>query len=390
MIGQKGIPATIGGIERHVEELSACLVRRGIEVTVYTRAWYCRPSRRNWRGVKLIVLSSIRTKHLDAITHTFRATLHAMRSGADVLHYHGVGPALLSWLPRLFAPSKRVVVTFHCIDRRHEKWGIVARFFLTLGEFIACRAAHETIAVSRTLEHYAENLYRSRVRYIPNGVSAIGKPSRRLIAQMGLRPGGFILVVTRFVRHKGVHTVLRAWEKLSQLPSMSGYELVLVGGSAPGDSYIDEIRNFAGRLSRARLLGVKDGDQLASLYRYARVFVHASVSEGLPLVVLEAMSFGAPVLASDIPEHMELVGEHGWNFSADVPDGLARELRKLCVRGRRVKKMVRQTRSWAVKNFCWSKIAEETEDLYREILPSKGSPSTSVIRRYIGGPSLGK
>ncbi len=366
MIGQKGIPARIGGIERHVEELSARLARLGMEVTVYTRPWYTAPGKRKYRGVNLVSLPSIHTKYLDAITHTLAATIHAILSEADVIHYHGVGPALLAWLPRIFAPGKRVVVTFHCIDRRHEKWGFIGRAALAFGEIAACKFSHETIAVSRTLQHYAQNLYRSRVRYIPNGVSVIEEGSFATLRDLGLAPGGYLLVVTRFVRHKGVHTVLAAWEKIQDLPFTKKLELVLVGGASFTDSYADAIASYAGRLKRVRLLGVKEGRELASLYRYARLFVHASVSEGLPLVILEAMAHGAPVLASNIPEHMELVAEHGWHFRADDPSALAREIRN-ALRSRLPLARAKDAKRFVANNFSWDDIAKDTVSLYHNL-----------------------
>ncbi|MBP9748926.1 glycosyltransferase family 4 protein [Patescibacteria group bacterium] len=367
MIGQKGIPARMGGIERHVEELSTRLTAFGVRVTVYTRPWYTKPSLRRHQGVSLISLPSVHTKYFDAISHTFRATVHALRSDADVLHYHGVGPALLSWIPRLFAPSKRVVVTFHCIDRRHEKWGFLGRLVLGLGEIAACKFAHETIVVSRTLQHYVENLYRSTVRYVPNGVAAVERQSAQSVRAHGLEPGSYILVVTRFVRHKGVHTMLAAWERIQHLPSMRGMRLVLVGGTAFSDSYVEEIQAYAGKLERVHLLGVKEGDDLAALYQHARLFVHASVSEGLPIVVLEAMVNGTPVLASDIPEHMELVAEHGWSFAANNPQALAEQIRFVLKNRAQAETKAARARRFVLTRYHWDDIVKETGQLYESV-----------------------
>ena len=121
MIGQKGIPVRYGGIERHVQELSLKLNKLGHSVFVYTRPYYTNKNLKEFKGVNLISLPSIHTKHLDAISHTFLATLDALRKDYDIIHYHGVGPSLLSWIPRIFKPRVKVVVTFHCIDRRHKK-----------------------------------------------------------------------------------------------------------------------------------------------------------------------------------------------------------------------------------------------------------------------------
>ena len=134
MIGQKGLPAKFGGVERHVHELSVRLVKIGHKVTVYSRKWYTGGKDKKFAGVEIQHLPSIRTKHLDAITHSFLATLNAIKNKSDVIHYHGIGPSLVSWIPRLFAPRIKVITTFNSIDRKHEKWGLGARLILKLSE----------------------------------------------------------------------------------------------------------------------------------------------------------------------------------------------------------------------------------------------------------------
>jgi len=154
MIGQKGIPAKYGGIEQHVQELSLRLVQAGQKVTVYSRKWYTEEGNHDFHGINVEITPNIHTNHLDAISHTFASTLDAIIQKYDIIHYHGVGPALLSWIPRVFAPNIKVVTTFHCIDRQHQKWGFFAKLMLRIGERAACKFAHETITVSRSLPNY--------------------------------------------------------------------------------------------------------------------------------------------------------------------------------------------------------------------------------------------
>ena len=145
MIGQKGMPATYGGVEKHVHDLAVCLIKAGHQVTVYSRRWYTRDVLDIVDGVKVTHLPTLHTKHFDTIIHTFISTLHALFQDYDVIHYHGVGPALLAWIPRLFSPKIKVVITFHSIDRYHQKWGAIARFFLRLGEWSACLHAGDLL-----------------------------------------------------------------------------------------------------------------------------------------------------------------------------------------------------------------------------------------------------
>src|SRR3989344_910683 len=203
MIGQKGVPATSGGIERHVEELSVELAGRGHEVLVFCRSWYTRRSEREFlhRGIRCLTVPSLPSKHLDAITHTFLSIVRAAREGADVFHIHGVGPALLAWLPKLIRPHAAVVVTFHCIDRHHQKWSALARLMLHVGEWLSCRAPDATIAVSKTLHAYCRLSYAADTMYIPNGArlpDTVADASD--LARFGLEPTRYFLFCARLVR----------------------------------------------------------------------------------------------------------------------------------------------------------------------------------------------
>ncbi|MFA5047783.1 MAG: glycosyltransferase [Patescibacteria group bacterium] len=178
-IGQKGIPTKQGGIEKHVEELSTRLAQAGFDVTVYSRPHYTGQKQKVYfyKKVQIINLPSLVTKHLDAISHTFLASLHALFQNYNVIHYHGVGPSLMSFIPRIFNPRAKVIVTFHCIDRQHQKWGIFAKTMLGLGEWTACHFPHETIVVSQTLQNIAATALIARPLTCPmaSGPTPVGK-----------------------------------------------------------------------------------------------------------------------------------------------------------------------------------------------------------------------
>ena len=180
MIGQKGMPAIYGGVEKHVQDLASRLVLAGHKVIVYSRKWYTKKEDGEINGVTIKHLPSIHTKHLDTITHSLLATIHAIISGCDVIHYHGVGPSLISWIPRIFLPETRIITTAHCLDRYHQKWGWFARFMLRVGEWTAGKFSHTTIAVSKTIQNYYLNEYKKQTIFIPNGVK-ISKISLPLI-----------------------------------------------------------------------------------------------------------------------------------------------------------------------------------------------------------------
>lgn len=366
MIGQKGIPAKAGGIERHVEELSIELVNRGHDVLVYCRAWYTWPIQ-DYRGVKCIKAPTIATKHLDAIFHTFSSIIAAVREKVDIIHIHGVGPALLAWLPKLLRPQTKVIVTFHCIDRHHQKWNWFARMMLALGEQVACHAPDATIAVSKTLEAYCRMNYSVNTKYIPNGTQVpMVESDKSLLKPFKVEPQKYLMFCARLVKHKGAHVLVEAWKKVKLLrPDLAkNMKVVIVGGSAFTDEYVKSLTELAKSEPSIILTGTQTGDTLHALFSNCYAFVQPSESEGLPITVLEAMSYGKCVLSSDIPENMELTKDHGMTFRVGDANDFAQKIIMLLEAPENVAAVGSEARTHVAKYYDWKDIAETTEYLY--------------------------
>ncbi len=373
MIGQKGVPARSGGVEKHVDELSRRLGKQGHDVLVFCRAWYC-PASAPDDAVTRVFAPSIRSKHLDAISHTFFSIVKAAQMKTDVFHIHGVGPALLAWLPKLLRPSAKVVVTFHCVDRKHEKWGRFARLMLHLGERLACRAADQTITVSKTLTDYCHLAYGADTRYIPNGVTMPDAcVTANELARFDLAPRRYLLMVSRLVRHKGAHTLIAAWKQAREThpEAMAGLKLAIVGGGAFTDEYVHELTRMADGDDSIVLTGEQTGQPLKELFAHAYACVHPSTSEGLPIAILEEMSYGKCVLSSDIPENLELTQRHGMAFQTGDVDDLALHLAMLASAPAQVAHVGAEAARFVEEHYDWDEIALQTEMVYKQSrLPS--------------------
>jgi glycosyltransferase involved in cell wall biosynthesis len=388
MIGQKGIPTRFGGVERHVESLAVRLGGFGHDVTVYSRRWYAPSNPHFAPGVRVVVTPSIRTKHLDAITHTLTSTVHAIIGRADVIHYHGVGPALLAWLPRLFAPRTRVFVTFHSIDREHQKWGTFARFVLGLGERAACRFPHEVIAVSRGLQRYCLERYGCRARYLPNGV---GTPDadlgRETLARFGLRPNRYLVTSGRLIPVKGIHHLIMAYRRLKREGGHRDMKLVIIGGSSYSDDYVRRLHRLAGRDEDIVFTGFQQGRALGELVSNAYAAVHPSEVEGLSISVLEAMFYGKALLVSDIPGNLEAVGRHGVTFRSGNVTDLTRQLGWLIANPHAAQVIGDGAREHVLAHNDWDEIAEMTDRLYHDELdaPSRSGILPRIVALFILG-----
>ncbi len=376
MIGQKGIPTIYGGIERHVEELSIRLAAEGHDVSAYVRNWYTPLPLATYQGVKLLRAPTLHSKHLDAIVHTLTATIHALFQQPDIIHYHGVGPALLSFIPRLFAPKVKVVVTFHCIDRYHQKWGALARFLLKIGERAACLFPHQTISVSKTIQNYCFNEYRADTAYIPNGVGMPEKMGTDTLNQWGIKPNKYLLMVSRLVKHKGAHYLIDAWRRFKQnFPDIAAdYKLVIVGDSAFTDDYVAELKGTAADHKDIVLTGWLSGIELHQLYANTACLVHPSENEGLPLTVLQAMSYARPVLVSDIPEHQEIVRDKQFLFRSADAASLAEKIVRLISNQDLLKTSGEANQQLVTKEYHWDTISENIIAEYTKLVAKPTSP----------------
>ncbi len=376
MIGQKGIPfIRDGGVERHVEELAARLVSLGHEVYAYVRPRFIINGQKVYRGVNLISLPSIPTKNLDTITHTFLATINVLFKKVDIIHYHGVGPSTLAWIPRIFRPRTKVIVTFHSIDRFHKKWGRFARFYLGWGEWTATHFAHRTIAVSQSIKKYCREKFKKDVVYIPNGVSAEKSVGVREIKKLGLEEKSYILTVARLIKHKGIHYLIQAYRNLEKKFGTEGKnwpggkikKLVIVGAPSFTDDYSAYLNKLAEQSPNIIFTGFQTGEPLKQLFANACLYVHPSEAEGLSITILEAMSYGTCVLISNIPENLETIDHSGFSFETKDVNDLYEKLIYLFempeivrVRGERGKKFIEE-------NFNWDKIVLETEKVYKNL-----------------------
>ena len=370
-IGQKGIPAKFGGVERHVQELAINLAQMGHEVFVYARRNYTDNNLKEYRGVKIILLPSIPSKHLDAISHTLLATTHALFQKYDVVHFHSIGPTFLSFLVRFFGGKTKLVATYHCQDYYHQKWNWFARKCLQLGEWVTCKAPHQTIAVSKILTSFIKNEHETSPIYIPNGYSILRTSETKEIAKWGLEKNNYILSVSRLIKHKGIHYLISAFRDLEDRGLANGKKLVIVGDGFYTDNYVDYLKKLAQGRENIIFTGSQSGETLAELFENAYLFVQPSQSEGLSITLLEAMGYGKGILVSDIPENMEPISQTSFNFENGNAEDLAKKLESLLNHPEDVIKEGMRAQVVAEDKFNWKNITQKVEALYLKLVSQK-------------------
>ncbi len=368
-IGQRGVPATIGGIEHHVEEIGSRLVARGHEVTVYARANYTTSRVSEYRGMRVRYVPTAPTKHLEALVHSGLSTATAMLPGAqraDILHFHAIGPSVFTPLPR--ALSRRgVVLTVHGLDYERDKWGLGARTALRSAGWISAHVPHATITVSRNLSDFYLRRYGRVAHYIPNGVAApVFREPRRIRERFGLAGGDYALFLGRLVPEKAPDLLLRAFRTVD-----TSSRLVIAGGSSFTDRYVEELASLAARDPRVLMVGPVQGELLDELYSNAALFVLPSSLEGLALTLLEAASYRLPLLASDIPPNREVIGSDrpgGRLFPSGDQAALAGALAAMLGAGDEARADARLLGDRITREYDWDDATEATEAVYASVL----------------------
>ncbi len=374
MIGQKGIPATFGGIEHHVEMLSRELAGLGHEVTVFARRWYSPPRSAAPDGVRRVYVPTIRTKHLDAAVHSFLCALRTAAGRTDIVHFHAIGPGLFSPIPRLF--GKKVVTTIHRLDWAAEKWKTPAKRILKAGEWISTVAPHARIVVSRDLQDYLAARHGARSVHIPQGTMIPSPLPPRLIREkLGLAGGDYVLFMGRLSPEKRVEWLIRAFRSFAAgSEAAKGVRLVIAGGASATDRYAAGLHREAGGSKDIIFTGNVTGEMKDELLTNALLFVLPSSVEGLPIVLMETRNYGLACLASDIPPHREIIrdGDDGILFRADAFEDLTARLSALMADRPRLARIGAQARKRMEGHASWRDVAERTLEVYRGALAPRG------------------
>lgn len=368
MFGQKRVPSREGGVEIVVEELSRRMAAQGHRVTCYNRrghhvsgAQFDTRRLTEFEGVRLKSVWTLDKKGLAAMTSSLSAAILCAFSDADVVHIHAEGPAFMCWLPRLF--GKRVIVTVHGLDWQREKWkrGFASKY-IHAGEKVAVKLAHEIIVLSQNTKDYFMDTYGRETVFIPNGVNRPEiRPAQQITEAFGLQKDGYFLFLGRLVPEKGVHYLVDAF-----LRTNTDKKLVIAGGTSGTDDYIEQLKRKAAGDGRILFTGFVQGQILEELYSNAYTYVLPSDVEGMPLSLLEAMSYGNCCLTSTIPECTEVVEDHAAAFQkADVAD-LARMLQRLCDEPERVAGYQAAARDFICEKYNWDAVASQTMELYHE------------------------
>ncbi len=366
MIGQKRIPSREGGVEIVVEELSVRMATLGHSVTCYNRRGhhvsgkeYDGQKLKAYKGVRIKSAFTINGKGLAAVTSSFFASIKAAFGRYDVVHYHAEGPCFFMWIPKLF--GKRCIATIHGLDWQREKWQHgFGSVYIKWGEKAAVRRADEIIVLSNGIKKYFKETYGRDTVFIPNGVTRPEiKEAGKITEKYGLTKDGYILFLGRIVPEKGIQYLIEAYKDLD-----TDKKLVIAGGSSDTGIFMNELKEMAAGDDRVLFTGFVEGEVLEELYSNAYLFCLPSDLEGMPLSLLEAMSYGNCCLVSDISECTEVTEDKAVVFEKGDVEDLRRKLKNLIESNELVESYRQTAAEFICEKYSWDEAVERTLGLY--------------------------
>ena len=369
MIGHKRVPSREGGVEIVVEELSTRLVNEGHQVDIYNRRGKNVQDKnsdlknnkiKEYKGTKIITIPTINKKGIDALLYSFFASIKASFKKYDVLHYHAEGSCAMLWIPHIL--KKKIVVTIHGLDWQRSKWGGFASKYIKLGEKMAVKYADEIIVLSEGVQKYFKETYGRDTIFIPNGVNKpIIREPKIIKEKYGLNKDEYILFLARIVPEKGLDYLIEAYNNLN-----TDKKLVIAGGASHTNSYLDTIKEKANKNKNIILTGFVQGKELDELYSNCYIYCLPSDVEGMPISLLEAMSYGKNCVVSNIEENTQVVENMATTFEKSNSEDLTKKL--IDVLEGKNRKTEKELQDYILNKYNWDEITDITQKLYYRII----------------------
>lgn len=374
MIGHKRAPSREGGIEIVVGELAVRMAAMGHDVTLYNRKgnnvagaqFNSDASVQNYKGVRIKSVPTIDLRGAAALTASAFAVREAVNDSPDIIHFHAEGPCAA--IPYARKHGVKTIATIHGLDWQRAKWGKFASAYLKHCEKVAAKNADELIVLSKNVQDYFRQKYERNTVYIPNGVDVPKRHEACVIKdRFDIDKNNYLLYLGRIVPEKGVHYLIEAFKGVR-----TNKKLVIAGGSSDSTDYYKAVRELGNSDSRVIFTDFVEGDTLKELYSNAYLYILPSDLEGMPMSLLEAMSYGLCCVTSDIPECIEVTQNFELSFEKGNVNSLSTILQKLLDNQNLTIENAAKSFERVSRNHCWDEVTQKTLALYQEVIKRNG------------------
>lgn len=362
MLGTRGVPSVYGGFERCAEQMGTRLVERGHEVTVYCRQHFVDPGRKEYRGIRLVSVPTVKNKYLDTLVHTALSSVDALFRRYDVCLYFIAGNSPVSWIPRI--AGKKTVLNVDGLDWKREKWPGPAKLYIQAAERLATVLPTAALTDSRVVQKFYKRRYGARVHYIAYGSDVEAMPPGEHLQRWSLEPRKYVLFVGRIVPENHVDHLITAFR---QLKGVEGMKLAIMGDASYAEDYGTYVRSLAGE--ETVFTGYVHGDGYREILSNASIFVETSSASGTHPALLEAMACGNCVVAHDTPENAETMSGAGLTYKGEMGgEGVREVLQQLIERPAVVEEYRERAREHALKKYSWDAVTDEYLRLFYRLV----------------------
>jgi glycosyltransferase involved in cell wall biosynthesis len=358
ILGTRGIPARYGGFETFAEELATRLVDRGHSVTVYCRSANYRYRDKAYRGVKLIILPTLRQKYLDTVLHTFFSILHSSIRDFDLLLVCNAANSLFCIIPRLL--RKKVLLNVDGIERERKKWGRLGKSWYRMSEFLSTLLPDRVITDAHTIETYYLEMYKKKTIMIPYGAKTDRVLSRDVLIRYHLEEDGYILYVSRLEPENNADLVVRAFEQVE-----TDKKLVIVGDAPYATGYKRKVMET--KDPRIIFTGYVFGRGYLEFHTHAFCYVHATEVGGTHPALLDGMGLSRCVLANGTPENIEVIGEGGILYQKNDLHDLSQKLSWILQHPEVRAAFSVIARERVFQFYTWDRVTDQYEQLFRSL-----------------------
>lgn len=366
IIGHKEVPSYNGGIEAVLTEMIPLFNKDEVTLTIYNR-WvdFYKPSKwgkkQSYAGFRIIRIPTFKKNFLNAFVYSVLASIHAMFSKYDIVHYHAEGPSAMAFLPRL--TGKKIVCTNHGLDWNRGKWGGFASKYLKFGEKMSVKHSDALIVLSEAIKKYFKYTYNKDTVLIRNGININDRLELNIAHdKFDISANKYYLAVGRMVPEKGFHYLISAYSKLN-----TDIKLVIAGALNKSE-YCMELIEQAKDNNNIIFTDFIDGDIKRELFSNCYAYIIPSDLEGMSISLLEALGYGCCVIASDIPENNNIYDRQILFFAKGNIDALYNLLKT----ARPLSEADKKSQIEFIKTYYnWNHIVDETIYIYRKVMDNE-------------------
>lgn len=355
IVGIQGVPAKYGGFETLVENIIGENCSPEVCYTIFCSgkdyAMHISTYIGTYKGAKLKYVPLFHANGAQSTPYDILSMLKCLR-GYDTVLILGVSGCIFLPIFRLLY-HKRLIVNIDGLEHKRDKWGKFAKWFLRTSEAMAVRFADVIVADNKGIQDYVAETYGKKSELIAYGGDHTQREvseekQTEILKKYGVEPGNYAISVCRIEPENNSHVICEAFAK-------SRKNLVFVGNWNRSE-YSRNLKQEYSSYSNIHMIdSVYDLDELYALRNQCECYIHGHSAGGTNPSLVEAMTFGKPIIAFDVIYNRETTENKAYYFKSSG------QLVELVLQKEKNGESMKEI---AKRRYTWEHIAKQYEALY--------------------------